>query len=648
MGAAAKGLMSLGAQVTDYAKFRADLEFQQDEVDVKQADNATVTRLGGLLDDPETGFLTKRGRDAVDAYGDMEEALARVKVDGLTELKRPRAQKMFSQVAAERLAAAQSRMAKHVAVERDRWLNETSDARMSLGVTEAANSYLDSDVSEKHIGTAVGELMSVADRQGWSPERFAEKRLELVSTARSAIARRFAKDDPGLAATYIARHEKDFTWLERARLEEELKRPLELRQAEIDVDRAIPDIGNQTSGKAGPADDGVAVVRSVYPAAVVTSNYRPADHPLSKANPTSWHTKSHAAVDVKPIAGMTFSQYLQGFQDAGYRIIEAKNEVGAGRSAHATGDHWHVVLGARGGEPQQGPRRWNLDLVFGNIDKIAKEEGWTPERREMAKDRATARASRDDMLRSRQEQDADEEASKFTLALGERFTDLSQIPASVRARLSGTAMREYTNLAQRNAKPTEPIANGNVATTLELMRIGQPAAFAELPLGKFQGLVTRGEMQGLLKAQADIATGDPNGGIRSKVASTISMFGVDAGISGDKEEQKQKRVAVQKIMEGELKALVKKKGGIAPTDDELYQSFLSATRDVTLTVETNALGFIPTGTEQKIKPRYALGAEDVPPDRRAKIVAGYRRTYGAEPSEEKIGEIYRNGKGRWW
>jgi hypothetical protein len=86
----------------------------------------------------------------------------------------------------------------------------------------------------------------------------------------------------------------------------------------------------------------------------ITSGYRGPNHRLSKANPRSYHAKTHAAIDVKPIPGMTYGEYIKSYEDAGYTIVEAKNEVGKGRTKHATGDHWHVVLG-KGGE-QQAPQ----------------------------------------------------------------------------------------------------------------------------------------------------------------------------------------------------------------------------------------------------------------------------------------------------
>lgn len=107
-------------------------------------------------------------------------------------------------------------------------------------------------------------------------------------------------------------------------------------------------------GKAVPVDDGAALAQSIFgDKARITSGYRSAEHPLSRANPNSWHTKSHAAVDMAPIPGMTFDEAKAAIEDKGYTLIEALNETGKGRSAWATGDHWHFVIGKGGTQTAQ-------------------------------------------------------------------------------------------------------------------------------------------------------------------------------------------------------------------------------------------------------------------------------------------------------
>jgi soluble lytic murein transglycosylase len=96
-----------------------------------------------------------------------------------------------------------------------------------------------------------------------------------------------------------------------------------------------------------PVSDGRATMAAIFPEARITSGYRGPDHPLSRANPRSYHTRTRAAVDLAPIPGMTFEQAKARIEQAGYGVIEALNETGSGRSRHATGDHWHFVLGRR-------------------------------------------------------------------------------------------------------------------------------------------------------------------------------------------------------------------------------------------------------------------------------------------------------------
>jgi hypothetical protein len=94
------------------------------------------------------------------------------------------------------------------------------------------------------------------------------------------------------------------------------------------------------------------VARSLFPDIQVTQVRRDPNSALGKKNPKSWHNKSGAAVDVAPVQGMTFDQYVQRYRDAGYTILEARDEV-TNPSGHSTGPHWHVVLG---GGPK-GPRK---------------------------------------------------------------------------------------------------------------------------------------------------------------------------------------------------------------------------------------------------------------------------------------------------
>lgn len=106
-------------------------------------------------------------------------------------------------------------------------------------------------------------------------------------------------------------------------------------------------IGGSPGPTVPPIGNAKEVVQSLFPAAKVTDWKRPADSRLGKANPKSWHVNSGAAVDVRPIPGMTFGEFVGSIKAAGHNIIEARDEA-TNPSKHATGKHWHVVIGQGG------------------------------------------------------------------------------------------------------------------------------------------------------------------------------------------------------------------------------------------------------------------------------------------------------------
>lgn len=99
-----------------------------------------------------------------------------------------------------------------------------------------------------------------------------------------------------------------------------------------------------------PVSDGSAIVQGLFPEARITQVRRDPNSALGRANPSSYHNRTAAAVDVAPIPGMTFDQFIGRIRDAGHSIIESRDEV-ANPSSHATGPHWHVVIGRRSDAP---------------------------------------------------------------------------------------------------------------------------------------------------------------------------------------------------------------------------------------------------------------------------------------------------------
>ena len=88
--------------------------------------------------------------------------------------------------------------------------------------------------------------------------------------------------------------------------------------------------------------DAVNLVKTLFPTARITSTKRSPLSALGRANPRSYHNIGKA-IDIAPIPGIKFKDYVRSLKGAGLDIVEAKEEVGKGRSKHATGDHWHIA-----------------------------------------------------------------------------------------------------------------------------------------------------------------------------------------------------------------------------------------------------------------------------------------------------------------
>lgn len=109
-------------------------------------------------------------------------------------------------------------------------------------------------------------------------------------------------------------------------------------------DAPAPETGDDPYEGIGSLPRGRRIIESVFPGVHVTDSARDPDSRLGRANPGSRHIHSNNAVDVRPIRGMTFNQFIQRIRDAGYEIVESRDEV-TNPTSHATGPHWHVVIG---------------------------------------------------------------------------------------------------------------------------------------------------------------------------------------------------------------------------------------------------------------------------------------------------------------
>lgn len=669
-GAIGEGLQGLGKGVRDYAQTVAAI----DEERARTSADDVLLRTQTQAREIKLGYLSKQGKDALDARGDTDAAIAKLFDDQLAGVDKRTAKYLRPRLEAYRGMFA-DQIAGHATQQLGIWQEETGAARLDNFREQAAENWSDPDLSANFIADGKAQLRENLGRKGLSdPDIVQAEEAKYVSGIHSTIIdRMMTSGDVDGADAYFRKHLGDLTAKDEITIAAALKSPLEKRETYGDVAGIMgggwsDDTGTSTNyadplrGAGKGVSDGYGVARGNgkthngvdFPAAAGTPIYSIGAGKVARAG---FDSRSGNFVVIDHGDGTT-SSYSHMKAPTSLKVGDSVTPDtllgGVGTTGHSTGNHLHIVVKKDGstvdpqkviGSAQQSPRRHDLDTLLTRADQRADAEGWSFERRERAKEEIRRRVSIDETLKARDEADADRAASEIAMNLGDRFRDVSQIPAAVRNRLSPDAVRSYMGVAKSNEKSEEAQANGNTATTLGLMRILEPERFAREPLGKYAGQVTRAELQGLAVEQAKIIRGDPDKSIRSKVASTISTFGVEDGLTGNKDDVRQKRVAVQKTMEAEIQALTGGKRN--PTDDELYRAYQSATRDVTFRVNTTFAG-IPTGQAERSKPRYELGIKDVPENIRQRIARGYQNQFGRAPTDDEIATSYRNGKGRYW
>ena len=102
----------------------------------------------------------------------------------------------------------------------------------------------------------------------------------------------------------------------------------------------------------------LSTIRGTYPQARVTSGFRGPNNPLTQRNPASLHAQGSAAdphaVDVAPIPGVSFDQYVSSIRRQGVPITQAFDEA-AHPFPWTTGPNWHLATGAapQGAAPVQ-------------------------------------------------------------------------------------------------------------------------------------------------------------------------------------------------------------------------------------------------------------------------------------------------------
>ncbi|TDY26306.1 soluble lytic murein transglycosylase [Paraburkholderia sp. BL6665CI2N2] len=224
IGVAAQRIGAATDQVSN-TMAQAAVAFQglQNETLAKNADIQLASKLTDLQFDPQNGYGTKLGKDAVDGYQDYQQSVQQAYQDARSALPNPAAQRMFDSAGVKRVEYALSSGAQHAAQQNKIWQVGTADARANLEMNTAANYYNDDNRFGQAVATIKDEALQMGELQGWSPEQVAAKQSDYVSKAWQQRIMRYAQNDPVAAQNMYSDNQQQISAADRPNLEHYLK-----------------------------------------------------------------------------------------------------------------------------------------------------------------------------------------------------------------------------------------------------------------------------------------------------------------------------------------------------------------------------------------------------------------------------------------
>lgn len=174
------------------------LEVQRARVIKAESDDAereVMSAIDAHLNNPETGYLTKMGRNAMDDYQPAMEAMTR-DVNAIVGKLSPQAREAVQSRVYDRMQSAQSQAQRWNASQTRHYQMQSSSSKVEALQADAANHYADPDYLAKSAASVDMELDYQAQLMGWDAETLANQKRAHMDQLQANRFSAWAQDDP--------------------------------------------------------------------------------------------------------------------------------------------------------------------------------------------------------------------------------------------------------------------------------------------------------------------------------------------------------------------------------------------------------------------------------------------------------------------
>lgn len=483
-----EALQSTGEFVQKYADEQARLDDQVDMIAARNADTEDAKWLREQLWSGTDPYFKKQGINAMNARAPLEEALRKRREEVGSTLKTDRQRNYYRRMADARFNTELEGISRYAITQTAK---EEERGQLSA-LTEATNDFVtnwnDPDRRALAEDTGIGIVRKLAQTQGWDPQTLVRAEKDFRSTAYGKVigslldggeverAHAFFEDnkerlDPDVRSAMTARLYKPLMARQAEGITDDVFGTLPAPQSQqVEAERTgavIPRMQAITGfaesrnreynadGSRVTSPKGARGLMQVMPATagdpgygLKASNGTPADDARLGRE---YLAKMMQVYGNDPAKAWAAYNWGPGNLD---KAIKARGSNWLAAAPQETRDYVNANLAALGGRgtgntAQQAPKEHDLNALLADVDR----RNLPFDLREEVKRRVIERVRIDEGLLGRQREDAEEDAWKTINGLGTNgFTNINQLPSSVRNRLSPKQVASFGEIAERNLR----------------------------------------------------------------------------------------------------------------------------------------------------------------------------------------------------
>lgn len=193
----------LGGTLADIAQVRAQEKDRVDEGAAKQLDVEMEAFERETLWNPETGFFSLNGIDALNAREQVEKQLQAKAAELEGRGQTPQQKEMFGAVTRQRLSSALGRIDKHALDASEFYQQETTNARAISFADTAKVNFADPEAQTLSLTNMVNEIAEATRQKGLGQDVFRRDAQKALDDVHGTVLAQLINIDPGQARRYL-------------------------------------------------------------------------------------------------------------------------------------------------------------------------------------------------------------------------------------------------------------------------------------------------------------------------------------------------------------------------------------------------------------------------------------------------------------